>query len=292
MSKEAEQTAALAAPLAPPRAIEWLSASLGIKPEAMLQVIKTQCFQGVSPDKVTDHAVAAYVATAAELRKHLPKVNPLIPGFLYAFPTKTGGVQVICGPDLVFSAVNSHPEVTGTRHEYDEDKNGKVVSCTVYIERTGGKLPIIYTAYLDEWFVETSPMWKKSPRHMLYIRAYKHAARQIIHTLPPDEDEIKIIEATVTPTVKPTGNRTAQLAEIITKKTGTVEAPKGTQEAQPVEEDGLQNQLNQAQAEGALAHMDQLPDSSNPYGSGPMAEAWLDGWRSEAAAAMGTEVAE
>lgn len=168
-----------------------LSAFLGMEVPAMISTLKAQCFKNSRPDDITDAQLAAFVSVANAL-----KVNPLIPGFLYAYPTKNGGIEPIAGPDTTFKKLDekiSDGVIDGYECTvYPEDVALPPTHATCIIDRSNGKKPAKYTAIKTEWYVDTNPNWKYKMRHMLWLRAIKQAARQVIHGLPMDNDEYKL----------------------------------------------------------------------------------------------------
>lgn len=182
----------------PVKASDQLATFLGIEKGMMLETLKAQCFPGKRPDEVTDTQLAAFVSTANVLQ-----VNPLIPGMLYAYPSKNGGVVPILGPDGTFKKLDEH--IAAGKLEgfecvvFPEDVTQKPTHATATIYRKGAKAAT-YTALYSEWVVSGSPVWGSKPRHMLWTRAIKQAARQVIHGLPMDAEEYHMSEmANVTP---------------------------------------------------------------------------------------------
>jgi hypothetical protein len=181
-----------------PKASDQLATFLGIEKSMMLETLKAQCFPGKRPDEVSDTQLAAFVSTANVLQ-----VNPLIPGMLYAYPSKNGGVVPILGPDGTFKKLDEHIEA-GKLEGFEcvvfpEDVTQKPTHATATIYRKGAKAAT-YTALYSEWVVSGSPVWGSKPRHMLWTRAIKQAARQVIHGLPMDAEEYQMSEmANVTP---------------------------------------------------------------------------------------------
>lgn len=162
----------------------------------MINTIKSQCFRGTNPEKITNEQLAAFcnVATALE-------INPLLPGMLYAYPSKDGaGIQPMIGPDGVYQILSRRPDVEGWDTTIETDQQGGLVAATanIYVK---GKRPFTKRVFLHEWKMQSNPNWNSRPAHMLELRALKQCARQVIFGLPMDEDERKIIEveATVTP---------------------------------------------------------------------------------------------
>ncbi len=177
---------------APVKASDQLAAFLGIEKGMMLETLKAQCFPGKRPDEITDTQLAAFVSTANVLQ-----VNPLIPGMLYAYPSKNGGVVPILGPDGTFKKLDEHI-ATGKLEGFEcvvfpEDVTQKPTHAIATIYRKDAK-PATYTALFSEWVVSGSPVWGSKPRHMLWTRAIKQAARQVIHGLPMDAEEYAMAE--------------------------------------------------------------------------------------------------
>ncbi len=178
-----------------PKASQQLAALIGMDSAAMLDVIKAQCFK-TNPANVTDAQLAAFVSIAAEL-----KLNPLLPGFLYAYPINGGGVVPIIGPDGIFKLMSEHPDIDSWEIEvFPADVALPPTHATAKIWRKGREKPLSYTAIFSEWKINSNPNWNTRPRHMLSLRALKHAARQLIHGIPGDEDDRHIAgEINVTP---------------------------------------------------------------------------------------------
>ncbi len=174
-----------------PLASSQLASFLGIEKDMMLLTLKAQCFKGMRPEQVTDAQLAAFVSTANALQ-----VNPILPGFLYAYPERNGGITPILGPDGVLKKLDEL--ISGGKLEgyecvvYPEDVALKPTHATATIYRQGSTKPAVYTAIFTEWVVGQSPTWSAKPRHMLWIRALKQCARQVIHGLPMDADEYKL----------------------------------------------------------------------------------------------------
>ena len=176
------------------KASTTLSLALGIEPAMMIETIKAQCFKSVKPDQVSDAQLAAYISVA----NALPGINPLLPGMLYAYPEKNGGITPIIGPDGIFSLIGSNPDIVAQPdngpawYTEAEVENGEQIVTAYINHRTKGLLR--KKIYIKEWTVSSNPNWQSRPRHMAEIRALKQCARQIIHAIPMDEDERAIAE--------------------------------------------------------------------------------------------------
>ena len=167
-----------------PRASEALANLIGMDSSAMLEVIRAQCFKG----QATDSQVAAFVVVAAEMR-----LNPLLPGLLYAYPASGGSIIPIIGPDGVYKKLGEHADIDSWEVEVFPD-SGAPTHAIAKIYRKSTTRPVSYRADFSEWRVQSNPNWGTRPRHMLGLRALKQAARQIIHALPGDEDDRAIME--------------------------------------------------------------------------------------------------
>lgn len=171
-----------------PTASQQLASFIGMEPRAMLDTFKAQCFKGNAAN-ISDAQLAAFVSIANEM-----KVNPLLPGMLYAYPAN-GGIVPMMGPDGVFKKLSENPQVEGWETVvYPEDVTLAPTHATAKIFRKGSDRPLTYTALLSEWKINANPNWNSRPRHMLSIRAIKQCARQIIHGIPFDEDERAAME--------------------------------------------------------------------------------------------------
>lgn len=173
-----------------PKASDQLASFLGIEKGMMLETLKAQCFKGKTPDQVSDAQLAAFVSTANVLQ-----VNPLLPGMLYAYPERNGGITPILGPDGVFKKLDEmigSGKLTGFECEVFMGADGKPERAEATIYRGETQKPAKYTAYFSEWVVPSNPNWASRPRHMIWTRAIKQAARQVIHGLPMDSDEYEI----------------------------------------------------------------------------------------------------
>lgn len=178
-----------------PQASQQLATLIGMDRAAMLDTIKAQCFK-TAPGNVSDAQLAAFVSVAAAM-----EVNPLLPGMLYAYPLSGGGIVPIMGPDGVYKKLTEHPEIDSWETEvFPADVALPPTHATTKIWRKGRERPISFTALLSEWKINNNPNWNTRPRHMIALRSLKHAARQIIHGLPYDEDDRVIMgEVNVTP---------------------------------------------------------------------------------------------
>lgn len=172
-----------------PTASAQLAAFIGMEPRMMLDTVKAQCFK-CDPTRVSDAQLAAFVSIANEMR-----VNPLLPGMLYAYPSQ-GAIVPMMGPDGVYMKLASNPAVDGWDVTvYPEDPTQAPTHAVAKIYRKGSERPLTYTAVLSEWKLASNPNWNSRPRHMLTIRALKQCARQVIHGIPFDEDERVIMDA-------------------------------------------------------------------------------------------------
>lgn len=196
------------------KASEMLAESLGLDPAKMIDVIKAQCFQGQDASKVTNEVLAAFCVVA-----HAHGINPLLPGMMYGYPTKSGGFVAMLGPDAVMKLIQERKDVRGFTTEHETDKDGNLVACVVTIYRRDDAMPARKRCLLSEWRVDTNPNWKQRPVHMLELRTLKQCARQVIHGLPLDEEELQMIDAQqIRPGVfemKPGENKSAATARAI-----------------------------------------------------------------------------
>jgi hypothetical protein len=189
------------------KATSELSATLGVEPRMMVESLKKQCFPSMRPEDISDAQLAAFVSVANTLQ-----LNPLIPGMLYAYPSKNGGIVPVSGPDGVLKKLDEQI-AAGKLDGYEcvlfpEDVTLPPTHAVAKIWRKGSDRPAVFTAIFKEWVVGSNPNWGARPRHMLWLRAIKQCARQVIHGVPMDEDDIKIGDmVNVTPETHPAPER-------------------------------------------------------------------------------------
>ena len=124
-----------------------LSQFLGVEPGMMIETIKRQCFPSLKAEDVTDAQLAAFISIANGLR-----VNPLLPGFLYSYPGKNGGIQPILGPDGMFKLLSERTDVDSWETQvFPEDVALPPTHAITKIWRKGIERPISYTAVFSEW---------------------------------------------------------------------------------------------------------------------------------------------
>lgn len=195
-----------------------LAQRLGLNAGTMLTTIKAQCFRNMNPDNVSNEMLATFVQVAQTL-----EINPLLPGMLYAYPERNGGITPIIGPDGMFKLLSSRPDILGwtTKHETIDGEK----ACTVTIKHKNlGE--VSKTVFLSEWRVANNPNWVTRPRHMLEIRALKQCARQIIHGIPMDDDERKGFIDIDDPAITPSAADGAAAAPAAEAAAGGEPAPK------------------------------------------------------------------
>lgn len=173
------------------KATSTLATTLGIEPRMMVETLKKQCFPNQRADDISDAQLAAFISVANSL-----KFNPLVPGMLYAYPSKNGGIVPVTGPDGVFKVLDEQIS-DGKLDGYEcivfpEDTTQKPTHAKATIWRKNNERPSQFTAIFSEWIVSSNPNWAARPRHMIWLRAIKQCARQVIHGIPYDEDEVTI----------------------------------------------------------------------------------------------------
>jgi phage recombination protein Bet len=248
--------------------VQTLAAQYDMEPQPFLDAIA----QTVMPtDRQASNAmIAAFLLVCNE-----HGLNPFTRE-IFAFPSKSGGIQPIVSVDGWVKLVNRHPAFAGMDLVMSiDDKTGKPISCTCTIYRNDRDHQIPITEYYDECYRNTDP-WNKMPKRMMRHKALKEAARYTFGFAGiMDEDEGRdAINITAESTViaKETATRTEALKEKIgAKKTAaTPEKPAETlaiipdPPTQPIEPTG--------NLEGLRAGVDSMIDELN----GNKAEETLD----------------
>jgi hypothetical protein len=154
------------------------------------------------------------------------KLNPFIKE-IYAYPTRSGGIQPVIGIDGWCKLANSRPEFDGVEFTYAGEEDD--LSCTCTIHRKDRTKPTIVTEYLAECRGNTEP-WKKYPRRMLRHKAYMQCARYAFGFAGViDEDEAQQLKETgavvvATEQAEPS-NKAKAIAEKVTRRRAPVADP-------------------------------------------------------------------
>ena len=161
----------------------------------------------------TDRQVSNAMIAAFLMVCHEHGLNPFTRE-IFAFPTKTGGIQPIVSVDGWVKLVNRHPQFAGMDMTMVLGENGKPVSATCTIFRKDREHQTPVTEYYDECYRNTDP-WNKMPRRMMRHKALKEAARYTFGFAGiMDEDEAREREA-----INVTGMVT-EISRVVEEKTG------------------------------------------------------------------------
>jgi phage recombination protein Bet len=136
----------------PNGALSSLASRLDIKPERMVEVLKSTAFKACK----NDDQFAALIIVA-----NTYGLNPLLKE-LYAFPGKGGEIVPIVSIDGWLRIINDHPQMDGMSDSWADDGSW----CEVTIHRKDRTHPTVHREYLDEVKRNTEP-WKQHPRRML-----------------------------------------------------------------------------------------------------------------------------
>jgi phage recombination protein Bet len=167
----------------------------GMEPKAFEVTVKAT----LGLEKCNDGQFAAFLCVANEYG-----LNPLTKE-IYAFPTKTGGIQPIVGIDGWINLANSHPMFDGMEFEDSHDSQGCLAAITCRIHRKDRRHSICVTEYMNECRGNSGP-WKQFPTRMLRHKATIQAIRYAFGfagVMDPDEyDRMITVDAQVSKAVK------------------------------------------------------------------------------------------
>jgi phage recombination protein Bet len=140
----------------------------GMEREAFERVIMAT----VMPSKVevSKEQFVAFLSVAKEYN-----LNPLTRE-IFAFPSKTGGIQPIVSIDGWLNIINQHPQCDGYEFVDNKDDKGNVTSIECRMYRKDRSRPVTVTEYLKEC-TQSSSTWQKWPIRMLRHKALIQAAR-------------------------------------------------------------------------------------------------------------------
>jgi phage recombination protein Bet len=180
-------------------------------------------------EKCNDGQFAAFLCVANEYG-----LNPLTKE-IYAFPTKTGGIQPIVGIDGWINLANSHPMFDGMEFEDSHDSQGCLAAITCRIHRKDRRHSICVTEYMNECRGNSGP-WKQFPARMLRHKATMQAIRYAFGfagVMDPDEyDRMITVDAQVSKAVKNEPIRITQIPVV-----SSVSAHQGNTEVDDAELD-------------------------------------------------------
>ena len=132
----------------------------GMEPKAFEVTVKAT----LGLDKCNDGQFAAFLCVANEYG-----LNPLTKE-IYAFPTKTGGIQPIVSIDGWMNLANSHPMFDGMEFEDVIDSQGCLAAIRCSIHRKDRRHPMAVCEHMSECRGNTGP-WKQWPIRMLRHKA-------------------------------------------------------------------------------------------------------------------------
>ena len=163
-------------------ALVVMARQLSVDPHKLLTTLKETVFKGATESELLTLVVLS----------NTYQLNPLLKE-IYAFPSKGGGIVPVVSVDGWICMVNRQPQLDGLEFSFENDADGKVISCTCVIYVKGRAHPVKVTEFFSECFRATDP-WKQMPRRMLRHKALKEAARVAFgFSGVSDEDEARDI---------------------------------------------------------------------------------------------------
>jgi len=141
---------------------------------------------------------------------------------------------VVLGVDGWINLIHRQERLDGIEFEFQDDDNGRPVSCTCRIYRKDMARPIEATEYMEECARNTAP-WQSHPRRMLRHKALIQAAR-IAFGLGAgivDPDEAEGIPAAGEPEPVVVDEKREQILEKIDAKRPKKRKPKKAAEPEP-----------------------------------------------------------
>ena len=159
-----------------------MASRFGMEPAAFEATLRAT----VVPKDCNREQFAAFLLVAKEYN-----LNPLTKE-IYAFPTRSGGIQPIVSIDGWANLINSHSALDGIEFDDHPDESGKsLAAITCRIWRKDREKPIVVTEYMAECARSTDP-WKQWPRRMLRHKSLIQCARYAFGfagIVDPDEAE-------------------------------------------------------------------------------------------------------
>lgn len=142
----------------------------GMEPAAFEATVRATCMPPGKDKEITREQFAAFLLVCKQY-----DLNPILKE-IYAFPTRSGGIQPVVGVDGWASLINRQPACDGVEFEDHLDDNGGLTAITCQIFRKDRKHATTATEYMAECKRATDT-WKQWPRRMLRHKALIQAAR-------------------------------------------------------------------------------------------------------------------
>lgn len=143
-----------------------MATRFGMEPTPFEATLRATVF----PKEGSREQFAAFLLVAKQYN-----LNPILKE-IYAFPTRSGGVQPIVGVDGWANLINSHPSCDGVEFEDHLSDGGDLTAITCRIYRKDRAHPTTATEYMVECRRKTET-WNQWPRRMLRHKALIQAAR-------------------------------------------------------------------------------------------------------------------
>jgi phage recombination protein Bet len=157
-----------------------------VAPKELLDTVRAVCFKGAASD--------AQLMMLLSFAKNYD-LNPLAKE-CYAF-VKEGRMSIGVQVDGWSKIANRQDNYDGQEIEYENDKDGKVVSITSRTYVKGRAKPTVYRAMMSEWNRKTD-VWASMPTHQLYVKARNQGVRFAFGIPAYDPDDMERIEKSTT----------------------------------------------------------------------------------------------
>ncbi len=169
-------------------ALSVMASRFNVEPTKLLDTLRATLMP-----KASNEDLLAFVVTANEYQ-----LNPFTRE-IYAFPSRSGGIQPVVSVDGWIKLMNRHPSFDGIQfNTEDRDNKPHSVTATIYLkDRTH---PVEVTEYFSECYRATEP-WKVNPRRMLRHKALIQCARVAFgfSGIADDEEAVPQVALNVTP---------------------------------------------------------------------------------------------
>ena len=167
-------------------ALSVMASRFNVEPTKLLDTLRATLMP-----KASNEDLLAFVVTANEYQ-----LNPFTRE-IYAFPSRSGGIQPVVSVDGWIKLMNRHPSFDGIQFA-TEDRDNKPHSVTATIYLKDRSRPVEVTEYFSECYRATEP-WKVNPRRMLRHKALIQCARVAFGFSGIIDEEEAIPQVNVTP---------------------------------------------------------------------------------------------
>lgn len=204
--------------------VEAMSLEYGLEPDKFVDIVKATVMP--SNVQVSVAHIAAFLQVA-----HAYKLNPFFKE-IYAFPSKSGGIQPIVSVDGWLAIANRDPRFDGYEYQELRDDKGTLEGGQITIYLKDRQRPFVHREWFSECKRNTDP-WNNMPRRMMENRTTVQGLRRAlgIHGIMDQDEADQMNEINITAQSTVLEKATETKTEALKQKIGAKKADKQPEKA-------------------------------------------------------------